>query len=140
MGLTLAKNLLVLDLDAPPWVSDSWVSLDPLLIRSLVGNGSGAAATTPIDGLLIEGIVVEPVPDVLKLVELLVPRPIVTIYAIVLDMSCTTEAAILIFWVVIFWDSKSALRLPEGLHVGGLLRDMKVCAVLYPALLLSSKS
>ena len=135
MGLALAKYLGVLD--APPWVSGSWVCLDPLLVGSLIRDGPGAAASTPIDGLLIEGIVVEPIPDVLKLVELLVPRAIGPIDAIILDMSCTTEAAILIFGVVIFRDSKSALCLPEGLHVGGLMRDVDVCAVLYPAVLLS---
>ena len=54
-------------------------------------------------------------------------------------MSCTTEAAILIFGVVIFRDSKSALGLTEGLHIGGLVRDVDVCAVLHPAVLLSKR-
>ena len=137
MGLALAKYLGVLD--APPWVSGSWICLDPLLVGGLVRDGPGAAAATPIDGFLIEGIVIEPIPDVLKLVELLVPRAIGPIDAIVLDMSCTTEAAILIFGVVIFRDSKSALGLTEGLHVSGLVRDVDVCAVLNPAVLLSKR-
>ena len=137
MGLALAKNLGVLD--ASPWISRSWICLDPLLICSLVGNRSGASATSAIDSFIIEGIIVEPIPYVLKLVKLLVSRPIRAIDAIILDMSCSTEAAILIFWVVILRDSKSALCLPERLHVGGLVRDMDICAVLNPAVLLSMR-
>ena len=127
-NFTFAKQLCMAH--GSPRVGNSWIPLYTLLIRSF--ESPCPTTTSTINSLIIKRVIVESVPYLFKLLELLVSLSIGAVYTVFLWVASSTNAAINILRIVISWYSKRTLSFPQCRHICISVWNMNICIVFNP--------